>query len=100
LRTKELKYVIIKDKSMREKAIVFDPTLVHADIYRYNETTEIVSEEINNDEKAALIDLNNNGTISIIEAKESGYSIPIYKENWIYDYMIDIDDDGIIEETP
>ena len=33
VKSKTLKYVIIKDKSSREKAILFDPELVHSDVF-------------------------------------------------------------------
>ena len=33
MKSKTLKYVIIKDKSSREKAILFDSAIVHADVF-------------------------------------------------------------------
>lgn len=44
------------------------------------------------------IDTNNNGKISIAEAKAAGYKMPITKDNWLYQYMTDGDGDGAVGE--
>ncbi len=44
------------------------------------------------------IDTNNNGQISIKEAKAAGYKMPIYSNHWLYKYMTDGDGDGMVGE--
>lgn len=44
------------------------------------------------------IDKNNDGIVTIKEAKEAGYSMPIYSDFWLYKYMIDGDGDGMVGE--
>ncbi len=44
------------------------------------------------------IDTNHNGTITIAEAKAAGYSMPIHSDFWLYQYMVDGDNDGMVGE--
>lgn len=46
----------------------------------------------------SLIDTNNNGMITIKEAKDAGFSMPITKDHWLYIYMRDNDGDGMVGE--
>lgn len=54
----------------------------------------------NIDEKSELkkIDKNNNGIVTIKEAEDAGYKMPIKKDHWLYKYMIDRDNDGVVGE--
>lgn len=44
------------------------------------------------------IDTNGNGKVTIKEAKDAGYSMPIYSDHWLYQYMHDADGDGMVGE--
>lgn len=44
------------------------------------------------------IDTNGNGKVTIQEAKDAGYSMPIYSDHWLYHYMTDGDGDGMVGE--
>lgn len=44
------------------------------------------------------VDTNNNGMVTIKEAKDAGFSMPIVKEHWLYVYMRDNDGDGMVGE--
>lgn len=44
------------------------------------------------------VDTNNNGMVTIKEAKDAGFSIPITKDHWLYIYMRDNDGDGMVGE--
>lgn len=44
------------------------------------------------------IDTNNNGMVTIKEAKDAGFSMPITKDHWLYIYMRDNDGDGLVGE--
>lgn len=44
------------------------------------------------------VDANGNGKVTIQEAKDAGFSMPIYKDHWLYKYMDDRDGDGMVGE--
>lgn len=44
------------------------------------------------------IDTNNNGMVTIKEAKDAGFSMPVTKDHWLYVYMRDNDGDGMVGE--
>lgn len=46
----------------------------------------------------STIDTNNNGIVTITEAKAAGFSMPILKGHWLYEYMRDSDGDGMVGE--
>ena len=52
------------------------------------------------DEKGDVssIDTNGNGQVTIKEAKDAGFSMPITNEHWLYKYMDDRDGDGLVGE--
>lgn len=54
----------------------------------------------NIDEKTEIkkIDKKNNGIVTIKEAEDAGYKMPIKKDHWLYKYMIDKDNDGMVGE--
>lgn len=46
----------------------------------------------------ASVDANGNGQVTIQEAKNAGYTMPITSDNWLYQYMQDNDGDGMVGE--
>lgn len=44
------------------------------------------------------VDTNGNGQVTIEEAKEAGFSMPITSDHWLYPYMRDNDKDGMVGE--
>lgn len=44
------------------------------------------------------IDTNGNGIVTIQEAKDAGFTMPIKSDHWLYQYMIDRDGDGMVGE--
>ena len=44
------------------------------------------------------VDTNGNGQVTIKEAKEAGFSMPITSDHWLYPYMDDRDGDGMVGE--
>ncbi|MFL2139003.1 DNA/RNA non-specific endonuclease [Desemzia sp. FAM 23991] len=44
------------------------------------------------------VDTNGNGNVTIKEAKSAGYSMPITRDHWLYQYMDDRDNDGMVGE--
>ncbi|MFJ7638394.1 DNA/RNA non-specific endonuclease [Peribacillus sp. NPDC097206] len=44
------------------------------------------------------VDTNGNGQVTIKEAKEAGFSMPITRDHWLYPYMRDNDNDGMVGE--
>jgi len=44
------------------------------------------------------VDTNGNGQVTIKEAQAAGYSMPITSDHWLYPYMRDNDNDGMVGE--
>lgn len=44
------------------------------------------------------VDTNGNGKVTIKEAKAAGFSMPITSDHWLYPYMDDRDNDGMVGE--
>ena len=44
------------------------------------------------------VDKNGNGKVTIQEAKDAGYKMPITRDHWLYQYMADRDGDGVVGE--
>ncbi|WP_053363433.1 DNA/RNA non-specific endonuclease [Bacillus sp. FJAT-27251] len=52
----------------------------------------------NTEEDISSVDTNGNGQVTIKEAKEAGFSMPITSDHWLYPYMDDRDNDGMVGE--
>lgn len=44
------------------------------------------------------VDSNGNGKVTIKEAEDAGFSMPLYSNHWLYPYMDDRDSDGMVGE--
>ncbi len=63
----------------------------------YNLAEDKIKPNGNNEEHdTSNIDTNGNGQVSIKEAKEAGFKMPITKDHWLYQYMTDADGDGVV----
>jgi hypothetical protein len=58
--------------------------------------SESTSSNTNGD--ISSVDTNGNGQVTIKEAKDAGFSMPITSDHWLYPYMRDNDNDGIVGE--
>jgi len=61
-----------------------------------SEPSDSTSSNTNGD--ISSVDTNGNGQVTIKEAKEAGYSMPITSDHWLYPYMRDNDNDGMVGE--
>lgn len=71
----------------------FDNTNLDSSIPSFEANTGILTED-----DISYIDTNKNGTVTIAEAKAAGFSMPIKSDHWLYNYMIDADNDGMVGE--
>lgn len=46
----------------------------------------------------SAVDTNGNGTVTIQEAKDAGFSMPIYQGHWLYEHMRDNNNNGMVGE--
>ena len=46
----------------------------------------------------SAVDKNGNGTVTIQEAKDAGFSMPIYQGHWLYEHMRDNNNNGMVGE--
>ena len=56
------------------------------------------SSSSNTNEEVTSVDTNRNGQVTIKEAKAAGFSMPIMSDHWLYPYMQDKDNDGMVGE--
>lgn len=64
-----------------------------------NKDSESVSASSSKNEgDLSSVDTNGNGQVTIAEAKAAGFSMPITREHWLYQYMDDRDGDGMVGE--
>lgn len=61
-----------------------------------SETSDSSSSDTNGD--ITSVDTNGNGQVTIKEAKAAGFSMPITSDHWLYPYMRDNDNDGMVGE--
>ena len=61
-----------------------------------SEPSDSTSSNTNGD--ISSVDTNGNGQVTIKEAKAAGYSMPITSDHWLYPYMDDRDNDGMVGE--
>ena len=61
-----------------------------------SEPSDSTSSNTNGD--ISSVDTNGNGQVTIKEAKEAGFSMPITSNHWLYPYMRDNDNDGMVGE--
>ncbi|MEO4052446.1 DNA/RNA non-specific endonuclease [Solibacillus sp. CAU 1738] len=63
-----------------------------------NESESKSSSSSTNEGDLSSVDTNGNGIVTIDEAKAAGFSMPITREHWLYKYMQDRDNDGMVGE--
>ena len=60
--------------------------------------TNANTSNVNKTGDISSVDTNGNGQVTIKEAKDAGYSMPITRDHWLYPYMDDRDGDGMVGE--
>ncbi|WP_404404683.1 DNA/RNA non-specific endonuclease [Jeotgalibacillus malaysiensis] len=62
------------------------------------ESEPVESTESNETGDVSSVDTNGNGQVTIQEAKDAGFTMPIMSDHWLYPYMRDNDGDGMVGE--
>ncbi|WAA12683.1 DNA/RNA non-specific endonuclease [Fervidibacillus halotolerans] len=74
-----------------------DPDKVNASL-NLTGNTSTDSSNLNTNGDLSRVDTNGDGKVTIKEAKEAGFSMPITSDHWLYPYMYDADQDGMVGE--
>ena len=61
-------------------------------------TTALAAPSETTGRDVSAVDTNGNGQVTIQEAKNAGYAMPIYSDHWLYPHMDDRDGDGQVGE--
>lgn len=62
------------------------------------ESAPVESAPANTGGDVSSVDTNGNGQVTISEAKDAGFPMPITSDHWLYQYMDDRDGDGMVGE--
>lgn len=73
-----------------------NPDEVNKELGLTGEESEATADTTENN--VSSVDTNGNGQVTIKEAKAAGYSMPITRNHWLYQYMDDRDGDGMVGE--
>jgi hypothetical protein len=63
-----------------------------------SEPSDSTSTSSNSSGDISSVDTNGNGQVTIKEAEDAGFSMPIISDHWLYPYMRDNDNDGMVGE--
>lgn len=93
----ELKKAIVNAEKQAEKEVAAAASAeTEQNTVAATESEPSVATEPSGD--VSSVDTNGNGQVTIQEAKDAGFSMPIRSSHWLYPYMQDNDGDGMVGE--
>lgn len=93
----ELKKAIVNAEKQAEKEVAAAASAeTEQNTVSATESEPSVATEPSGD--VSSVDTNGNGQVTIQEAKDAGFSMPIRSSHWLYPYMQDNDGDGMVGE--
>ena len=75
-----------------------DPEEVNESLGLTDDSPPAVTTEPVEERELSDIDVDGNGQVTIKEAKNAGFEMPITRDHWLYQYMDDRDGDGMVGE--
>ncbi|MDA5560418.1 DNA/RNA non-specific endonuclease [Exiguobacterium sp. MMG028] len=75
-----------------------DPEEVNKSLGLTDDSPPAVTTEPVEERDLSDIDIDGNGQVTIKEAKNAGFEMPITRDHWLYQYMDDRDGDGMVGE--
>lgn len=87
----------IKGNTVTDSFDNINPDEVNEELGLTGSKEEGNASEIPNGDLAS-VDANGNGKVTIQEAKDAGFSMPVTSDHWVYQYMSDADGDGKVGE--
>lgn len=89
---------VLNDENIADEFNNVNPDEVNKNLISVTPTPKPTNASNFNEAELKKVDTNHNGKVTIAEAKAAGFKMPITKDDWLYKYMTDNDNDGLVGE--
>lgn len=92
-------YYTINGNEIHDSFANGNPDVINEELGVYSDqTVPDQSNQNHNTDDISAIDKNGNGKVTIQEAKDAGFTMPITSDHWLYKYMTDGNNNGMVGE--